>query len=147
MKYSEANIGRVFVMRLEQDDIIPDIIEDFAAQQGIKAAVVLFLGGAEAGSKVVVGPESGAGQKPIPMVTSLSGVSEAAGFGTIFLNQHGLPKLHMHAAFGRGRETVTGCAREGVTVWQIGEAVIQELLNCSANRKVNPKSGFELLEI
>ena len=135
------------MLRMEQDDIIPDVIEDFALQQGIKAAVVLFLGGAEAGSKVVVGPESGSEHKPVPMITALSGVSEAVGFGTIFLNQDGLPKLHMHVAFGRERETVTGCAREGVTVWQIGEAVIQELLNCPARRKVNTQSGFELLEI
>ena len=31
------------------------------------------------------------------------------------------PKLHMHSAFGRNEQTVTGCTKEGVTIWQSGE--------------------------
>jgi uncharacterized protein len=147
MKYSEAKIGRIFVLRLEHGDKIPDVIEEFAAVQKIKAAIVHFLGGADAGSKVVVGPEDGTASKPQPMVTELSGTSEAVGMGTMFINEAGIPKLHLHAAFGRKRDTVTGCTREGVVVWHIGEAVIFELLNTTAKRKIDPSTGFELLEM
>lgn len=147
MKYSEAKLGRIFILRLEHGDKIPDIIEEFAADHQIKSAIVHFLGGADTNSKVVVGPEDGTALKPHPMVTELLGTSEAVGMGTLFINEEGIPRLHLHSAFGRSRETVTGCAREGVMVWHIGEAVIFELLNTTAKRKIDPETGFELLEM
>lgn len=148
MKYSEANLGRIFILRLEHGDRIPDTIEEFAASQQIGSAIVHFLGGADTNSKVVVGPEDGTASKPRPMITELLGTSEAIGMGTIFLDELGIPKLHLHSAFGRNRETVTGCAREGVKVWHIGEVVIFELLlNTTAKRKIDSETGFELLEI
>ncbi len=147
MKYTEANLGRIFIIRLEHGDRIPDVIENFAAKHQISSATVLFLGGAEKDSKVVVGPRENNGPQIIPTVIGLSGVSEAVGAGTIFINQEGVPKLHLHSAFGRNRETIIGCTREGVNIWHIGEVIIMELLNNSAQRKIDPKTGFELLEV
>ena len=147
MKYSEANLGRVFILRLEHGDLLPNTIEGFAAEQRITSAVVMFLGGAEQDSKIVVGPEDGRSEKPVPTVVNLTGVSEAVGVGTIFLNDDQVPKLHLHSAFGRGRDTVTGCTREGVSIWHIGEVIILELLNSTAQRRINPGNGFELLEV
>ncbi|UNC91320.1 PPC domain-containing DNA-binding protein [Candidatus Contubernalis alkaliaceticus] len=147
MNYTEAELGRIFILRLEHGDKIPDIIEEFAENQGIKGALVFFLGGAEKGSRVVVGPKDGKEAKPVPMLTMLKDVSEALGTGTLFANQEGKLKLHLHSAFGRERDTVTGCTRQGVEVWQIGEAVILELTGSSACRKVDPETGFELLEV
>jgi len=147
MKYSEASLGRIFILRLEHGDRIPDTIEEFAVNQQIDSAIVHFLGGADTNSKIVVGPEDGTTSKPRPMVTELLGTSEAIGMGTLFLDEAGIPKLHLHSAFGRNRETVTGCTREGVKVWHIGEVVIFELLNTTAKRKIDSETGFELLEI
>ncbi len=147
MRYSEANLGRVFVLRLEDGDRLPDTLERFAREQGIRAAAVFLLGGAETGGRVVVGPEDGAAARPVPMIERLSGASEALGVGTIFVNEDGVPKLHLHSAFGRHRETVTGCTREGVEIWRIGEVIILELTNTTAQRKINPQTGFELLEV
>ena len=147
MKYSEAKLGRIFILRLEHGDKIPDVIEEFAADHQIRSAVVHFLGGADTNSKVVVGPEDGTAPKPRPMVTELLGTSEAIGMGTLFINEEGMPRLHLHSAFGRNRETVTGCTREGVMVWHIGEAVIFELLDTTAKRRIDPGTGFELLEM
>lgn len=67
--------------------------------------------------------------------------------GTLFTNEQGIPRLHMHSAFGRNTGTITGCTREGITTWHIGEVVIIELLTDKALRKINPGNGFELLEI
>ena len=147
MKYAEASLGRIFIMRLEHGDRIPDVIEKFAVDNHISSAIVHFLGGADTGSKVVVGPEDGTASAPRPMVTELLGTSEAVGVGTLFQDEEGIPKLHLHAAFGRKRETITGCTREGVSIWHIGEVVIFELCNTSAKRKINPVTGFELLEL
>ncbi len=147
MKYSEANLGRIFILRLENTDKIPDTIEEFAKLHKINSAIVHFLGGADVNSKVVVGPEDGTAEKPCPMVIELLGTSEAVGIGTLFINEDKVSKLHLHSAFGRNRDTVTGCTREGVTIWQIGEVVIFELINSSARRKIDPSTGFELLDL
>jgi len=80
------------------------------------------------------------------MMTLLKGVHEACGVGTIFTDEEGNPKMHMHASFGRCDKSVTGCVRAGVDVWQIGEVVILELAGGSAKRAKNKKTGFEFLE-
>lgn len=147
MKHTEANLGRIFILRMEHGDRIPDGIEEFAQTNHIQAAMVLFLGGADKGSKVVVGPEENTPGEVVKMVATLFGISEAAGVGTIFENEEGVPRLHLHSAFGRSRETITGCTREGVDVWLIGEVIILELINHSARRKIDPHTGFELLDV
>ncbi|MFW6022274.1 MAG: PPC domain-containing DNA-binding protein [Halanaerobiaceae bacterium] len=147
MKYSQAELGRIFVLRLEHGDKIPDVIENFAVKHQIKSALVNFLGGADSDSSVVVGPEDGTACEPRPMITHLSGVSEGVGTGTIFTNEKDIPKLHLHSAFGRNRKTITGCTREGVSIWHIGEVIIMELINTNAKRKVDKDTGFELLDV
>ena len=147
MKYSEANLGRIFILRLEHGDKIPDTIEEFAKTHQIDSAIVHFLGGVDINSKVVVGPEDSTAEKPRPMVTELLGTSEAVGIGTLFINEDKVPKLHLHSAFGRNRDTVTGCTREGVIIWHIGEVVIFELTNSTARRRVDNETGFELLDL
>ena len=147
MKFSQASQGRIFILRLEDNDQIPEVIEQFAVAQKLEAGLVFFLGGARQGSKVVVGPEDSTAPKPQPMVVDLPDASEAAGVGTLFINEAGTPKLHLHAAFGRKDSTITGCTREGVDIWHIGEVVILELLDTKASRKVDPGTGFELLTL
>ena len=146
MDYTEANLGRIFVLRLHQNEVLHEEIEKFAVQEKIKSALCFFLGGAEDKSKVVVGPKDGNAMPPQPMITLLRGVHEGCGVGTIFTDETGAPKLHMHASFGRNDNSVTGCVRMGVNVWQIGEVVVLELTGGSAKRVKNAKTGFEFLE-
>ena len=147
MNYTEAKLGRIFILRLHQGERLHEVIEKFATEKQVSNALCFFLGGAEDKSKVVVGPKDGTALPPEPMVTLLKGVHEACGVGTIFANEQGKPKLHMHASFGRNDTAVTGCVRMGVDVWQIGEAVILELTCSSAKRTKNKDTGFEFLEI
>lgn len=148
MKYCEGNIGRIFILRLEMGDQIPQVLEDFAQQKKIESAAVLFLGGADGDTCVVSGPEIDPRGTLIPILKQLSGVSEAVGVGTIFLNEQKLPKLHLHTSFGRNSETVTGCSKQGgINIWNIGEVLIFELVNTSAIRKIDPRTGYELLEV
>ena len=55
MKASLGRPGRVFIMRLEDGDIVPDCIEHFASENGINVAYVVIVGGIGEGN-VVVGP-------------------------------------------------------------------------------------------
>ncbi len=147
MQFTEAKLGRIFVLRLHDGDRLPEVLESFAAAKKISAALCFFLGGAKEKSRVVVGPKDGYASPPEPMVTLLSGVHEACGVGTIFADEEGKPKLHMHASFGRNQNTVTGCVRMGVDVWRIGEVVVLELAEAIAHRAKDKETGFEFLEL
>jgi predicted DNA-binding protein with PD1-like motif len=147
MQFTEAKIGRIFVLRLHDGDHLPDVLESFAAGKNVTTALCFFLGGAKEKSRVVVGPREGYTLPPEPMVTLLNGVHEACGVGTILADEKGKPKLHMHASFGRNEKTVTGDMRTGVDVWRIGEVVLLELLGAVAHRAVDKETGFEFLEI
>ncbi len=146
MRYSEARTGRVFVVRLETGDRLPDAIERLAVEQGIACGFLVVLGGADDGSRIVTGPEDGAALPPIPMIHRIAGVHEIAGVGTIFPDAQGKPSLHLHAALGRGGAAVAGCTRPGIDIWTVGEAVLVELLGTGARRELDPATGFSLLE-
>jgi predicted DNA-binding protein with PD1-like motif len=145
MKYSEARAGRVFVLRLEDGEVIHDIIEEFAFEHGIERAALIALGGADEGSKLVVGPEEGRAQPIVPMEHVLNGVHEIAGVGTLFPGEKGRPVLHLHVAGGRDGKAVAGCVRSGVRVWHVAEVIIWELADSTGRRMLDSATGFELL--
>ena len=146
MRFSEASQGRVFVLRLEDGEIVHEAVEKFAHEKGINAAAVIILGGADRGSRLVVGPLDGRSEKIIPMGTVLGDVHEMTGTGSIFPNEEGTPKLHMHISTGRNERSLTGCVRNGVRVWLVAEIIIFELLGTDAKRKIDRATGFELLD-
>ncbi|MFH1081043.1 MAG: PPC domain-containing DNA-binding protein [Pseudomonadota bacterium] len=145
MKYSEAGPGRIFVIRLEAGDIVHEAIEKFARDRRIGAAALIILGGADRGSKIVVGPEDGRAKPVVPMHRILADVHEVSGVGTIFPDDEGNPVLHMHMACGRQAESVIGCIRTGVEVWQVMEVVLFELMDSTGRRMMDPETGFKLL--
>ena len=146
MKYSQARQGRVFVIRLEDGDILHEAIEGLARDEGIQAGVLIVVGGADRESTLVVGPEDGRAQPVTPMAHVLTDVHEIAGVGTLFPDEEGTPVLHMHAACGREDETVAGCVRRGVRVWKVMEVVLMELTQSQARRVFDEGTGFQLLE-
>lgn len=146
MMYAEAKPGRVFVLRLEEGEILHEALESFAREQGVAAAALIAVGGAGAGSRLVVGPADGEARPIDPMELTLGDIHEAAGVGTIFPDEQGNPVLHMHAACGRQEEARTGCVRRGVRVWQIMEIVLWELIGTGARRVFDPAVGFAKLE-
>jgi predicted DNA-binding protein with PD1-like motif len=146
MKFTSATPGRVFILRLEDGEILHESVETFAWKQGIRAAALIVLGGADEGSKLVVGPERPRAAPVTPMEHILAGTSEATGVGTIFPGENGKPILHMHIACGREGSTVTGCVRRGVKVWHVMEIVLWELTGTDAKRVMDPATGFELLQ-
>jgi predicted DNA-binding protein with PD1-like motif len=146
MRYSQAKQGRTFIIRLEDGDIVHKEIEKFAHEKSIKAAALIILGGADIGSKLIVGPQHGRGESIIPMEHILDNVHEIAGTGTIFPDERGKPILHMHIACGRKTSSVTGCVRKGVKTWHVMEVILFELVDTTAVRAFEPITGFELLK-
>jgi uncharacterized protein len=146
MKATEGKIGRVFILRLEDGDIVPDCIEEFCRKNNVLTGNVLLIGGIGAG-QVVVGPRVSSDIPPEPMILPIDGAHEVVGIGIIAPDSNGKPLLHIHAALGRSGKTTTGCLRPGVTTWLVGEAVISEILGADATRKPDTASGLVLLQV
>ncbi|MDD1769818.1 MAG: DNA-binding protein [Methanomassiliicoccales archaeon] len=145
MRYTQGKQGRVFVVRMEDGEVLHEVLEDFAEERRIANAVVWAIGAADQGSRLVVGPKDRNARPIDPMEHKIEDVHEFAGVGTIFPNEDGKPVLHMHAALGRKGDTATGCVRRGVKVWKIMEVVVEEIVGVQAVREVDSSLGFELL--
>ncbi len=145
MKATEVKIGRVFVIRLEDGDVIPECIEKFAKKNKVTMGQVILVGGI-GGGQIVVGPHLSEQMPPEPMLLPVDGAHEVVGVGVIAPDEKGNPTLHIHAALGRSGQTMTGCLRPGVTTWLVGEAILYEIVGAKASRIKDMKSGFSLLE-
>jgi predicted DNA-binding protein with PD1-like motif len=146
MQCTEGAVGRVFAIRLEHGEPMPESLERLALERGVRCGLAIMVGGAEGGSRLVVGPQDGEATPVVPMVGVLSGVHEVAAVGTLFPDEAGRPVLHMHAAFGRGDRTLSGCIREGIVTWQVLEIILLELVGLNASRVPDEATGFRLLQ-
>jgi len=145
MKTCEGRLGRVFVIRLEHGDVVPECIERFAEEHGVSVGHVMLVGGIGEG-EVVVGPRRSEERPPEPMLLPIDGAHEVAGVGVLAPGEDGRPILHIHAALGRSGKTTTGCLRPGVTTWLVAEVILYEILDAKVARLMDNESGFELLE-
>ncbi|MFA5064077.1 MAG: PPC domain-containing DNA-binding protein [Dehalococcoidia bacterium] len=144
MKYSEGKIGRIFVIRLEDGDKLPDCIERFAEENKVLTAQAMLVGGIGSG-ELVTGPRRNKELPIDPMLVPVDGVHEVVGLGVLAPDKDGRPALHIHAALGRAGATVTGCLREGVVTWLVGEVILCEILGINMARLPDEASGFDLL--
>jgi len=145
MKACEGKVGRVFVLRLEDGDVVPECIERFAEQQGVSVGHAILVGGI-GGGQVVVGPRDSGEMPPDPMLLPVDGAHEVAGVGVLAPDESGRPVLHIHAALGRAGKTTTGCLRLGVETWLVGEVILYEILGADAKRVKDAATNFTLLE-
>ena len=145
MKASEGRLGRVFVIRLEDGDVLPGCVEKFAEEKGISVGHAILVGGLGKG-QIVVGPRFSDKMPPEPMLLPIDGAHEVAGVGVLAPGEDGKPVLHMHAALGRSGQTMTGCLRPGVTTWLVGEVILYEILGTKVSRLKDKRSGFDLLQ-
>jgi predicted DNA-binding protein with PD1-like motif len=146
MKSTEGKLGRVFLLRLEDGDIVPDCIERFAAENAVKTGQVVLVGGI-GGGQVVTGPRRSDEMPPDPLLIPVDGAHEVLGVGILAPDGKVNPVLHIHASLGRAGKTLTGCLRPGVATWLVGEAIIYEITGIEAKRLMDERSGFSLLEV
>lgn len=146
MKASEGTIGRVFIIRLEDGDVVPECIERFAAEKGVSHGQAILIGGI-GGGQVVVGPRRSDAMPPEPMLLPVDGAHEVVAVGVLAPDAAGRPVLHVHGALGRSGATLTGCLRPGVAAWLVGEAILIEITGAVATRVQDPQTGFTLLQL
>ena len=145
MKACEGQMGRVFVIRLEDGDVVPGCVERFAEENGVSVGQAILVGGI-GGGKVVVGPQRSEEMPPQPMLLPIDGAHEVLGVGVLAPDEDGKPILHIHAALGRSGQTMSGCLRPGVITWLVGEVVLYEILGVKVARVKDEASGFTFLE-
>ena len=90
MKASEGRVGRVFVLRLEDGDVLPGCVEQFAAEHGVLVGQVILVGGIGDG-QVVVGPRRSQESPPEPMLLPIDGTHEVVGLGVLAPDESGKP--------------------------------------------------------
>jgi len=145
MKACEGRIGRVFVIRLEDGDVVPECIEHFAEEKGVSVGQAILVGGI-GGGDVVVGPRRSEGMPPEPILLPIDESHEVLRVCVLAPDKDSKPVLHIHAALGRAGQTMTGCLRQGVTTWLVGEVILYEIVDAKVLRIKDRQSGFELLE-
>jgi len=144
MKYTTGKLGRIFILKFENDDIFIDKLSGFVKKERIKAASIIFIGALRKGL-LVTGP-----QKPVippkPNQINFKDGWEVMGIGTVFVNTLG-PQIHIHGSMGKKNKVLTGCVRGKSKVFLVIEAVVFELKGVKANKSIDPKTGLNLLNI
>jgi len=139
MEYVKGSIGRVFTVRLDHGDDLLRELEGLARAENIESAVFLLLGAVREAS-LVVGPR----ENKVPPEVQWAGFQDAhevLGVGNIF-SEGGNPKIHLHAAAGRGTEPKVGCLRGKSEIFMVSEVFILELAGISAERVFDADRGF-----
>ncbi|MDD1698518.1 MAG: DNA-binding protein [Methanoregula sp.] len=141
MQYTEGQIGRVFVVRIDDGEDMLISLRQFISDKSIQAGSILFLGALMNG-RMVTGPEDPV-IPPVPHFVLFEGGWEVFGVGTIYPGEGG-PHIHYHASVGRSGHALTGCLREKAITYLIVEAVIMEFNGLSARREFDKKTQVHL---
>ena len=138
----------MFVLRLEEGEVLHEVVESFCKENGVVNATVTAVGGVDAGSQYVSGPTMPIGGKVVPLVCTVEAPSELTGTGTVFPDEDGNPVMHMHVSIGREGRSSTGCFRVRMVVWLVMEVVIREMVGTGPVRAMSdPRIDAKLLEI
>jgi uncharacterized protein len=145
MEYAIGKTGRVIAARLFEGENLYECIETIAKKETIKSAAVFITGGFRK-ADVVVGPKE---ERPkiVGNFKQFTGPGETLGVGTLYCDDDNEPKLHLHAAIGKGDETIVGCPRGGASTFLILEVTIIEIVGINAQRKFDEQTGVKLLKI
>jgi len=144
MKYTQGTVGRVFLLKFDNNDILIDNLSSFVKKEKVKAATMIFIGALRKGN-LVTGPKQPV-SPPQPNKIIFKDGWEVMGVGTIFTNSKG-PQIHIHASLGKKNKVLTGCVRENSKVFLVIEAVVFELKGIKAGKDIDPKTGLNLLRI
>ena len=144
MKYTQGTIGRVFLVKFENNDILIANLSGLAKKEKIKAATIIFIGALKQGD-LVTGPKQPV-IPPEPNKVAFKDGWEVMGIGTLFTNAKG-PQIHIHASMGKKNKALTGCVRGDSKVFLVIEAVLLELKGIKAQKDIDPATGLNLLRI
>ncbi len=143
MEYTRGKIKHIYVLRFKDGDDVLEGLTKVVKREKIKAGIIHLTGGIK-NCKVVTGPKKTC-IPPVPVWQKIDGAHEVVAFGTVFLAGKE-PRIHIHLALGRGKNSYVGCLRTGSEAYLVLEGVIIEM-EAKVIREYDKKSGFNLLKI
>lgn len=141
MQYSEGNIGRVFVLRIDDGEDLIESLKKFVRAKGVESCMALFIGALKEG-RAVTGPQMPT-IPPVPHWEEYKDGWEVFGMATIYPSAEG-PRLHIHSTIGKGREALLGCIREKAGVYLVVEAVLLEFMGLNVRREWDKRTELYL---
>jgi len=144
MKYSQGEVGRIFVVKIEHGDDLLKELEHLAGLENIGAGVFYVIGAIKEAS-MVTGPRE-CTCPPVPVWYKFSDCREILGIGTLFC-ENAKPIIHLHGVAGREGKTVMGCIRGENEVYLVAEVILIELKNARAFRELDKELGVKVLNI
>lgn len=144
MQYTQGNIGRIFVARLDDEEDLLEGLKTIIKQEKVKTGVVYVIG-ALSSAKAVLGPHKKE-YPPNPFWWEFDDAKEIIGIG-MFAWEDNEPKIHLHAGIGNSCESKTGCIRDKANIYITVEAVIQEFINLEVTRELDSRYNASLLHI
>jgi predicted DNA-binding protein with PD1-like motif len=145
MDYTQGRIGRIFLLKFKDDDIVVKTLEMFASKERLRSGMFVFLGALKKGH-LVAGPKKPV-VPPEPYWLKFKDAWEVFGVGSIFSNKKGKPQIHVHTSMGKKTKVLTGCLRKDSKVFLVIEAVVFELKGVKALKDIDPSTGLNLLRI
>jgi len=143
MEYRSGKIGRVFVIRFDDGDDFLQELTNVVNKEDIQNGWFTMLGGLRQ-ADVVTGPEEPT-MPPKPVWAKVDGAREVVGLGSVFRDEAGTPKIHLHTALGHHGQTMTACVRKGTKTYLILEAYLTEITELDATRPWFPEGEFNRL--
>ncbi len=142
MEYSIGKPGRIIAVKLDEGENLYESIENLAQKENISCGAVFITGGFRKAA-IVVGPKE---ERPIvPLFKQFEGPGEVLGVGTLYRDDEGKPKMHLHCAAGKEDQVIAGCPRGGTEVFLILEITIIEFEGITGVRKFAAEHGVKLL--
>jgi predicted DNA-binding protein with PD1-like motif len=145
MKYKEGKLGRIFVLKFENQDDFIEETKKFIKKEKISTAFFVYLGALEQAG-IVCGPRK-AVNPPVPFEENVRDGWEVFGTGSVFLNKKKEPQIHIHASMGKGKNSRMGCVRKDAKVFNVIEGMVIEVKGVKTLKDIQPENGLNMLQL
>ncbi len=140
MDYRTGTMNRVFAIRFDEGDDFLDELCSLVIKEKVYNAWFQVIGGLRE-IDLVTGPKE-AVMPPDPVWQKMEGAYETVGCGSVYRDENGEPKIHLHASLSHHGETLTGCLRKNSKVYLVLEVLLMEIVGFEAGRPWFPEGGF-----
>lgn len=144
MDYAIGSTGRVFAVRFDHEDDFLGGLTELALKENIRCAWFNVIGGILE-ADVVTGPKAPV-MPPEPVWHEMREAREVLGTGSLFRDETGEPKIHLHTALGHHGHTLTACMRKGTKTYLVLEVYLVEIAGIDASRPWYAAGGFNRVE-
>ena len=132
MEYSTGNMGRIFMVRFDDNDDFLGELTALVRKENIRRGWFNVIGGLRE-ADVVIGPKEPV-MPPDPVWKDVREAREVLGVGSVFWDENDEPRIHLHTSLGHHGDTMTVCVRKGTKTYLILEVYLIEIVGTEATR-------------